>query len=106
MHGGVDQSVPPDCGGVLFGGTLKIKPFQRTPGYRPDHVYVVVWCLGDLGHDFVGRSVRMRVAKAYDSDKPCDCELIQNKIESRGIPFIVQDYLPAAWIMYPASSNQ
>jgi len=83
----VDRSPVCACGGVWFGGTLRIKPLKNISGYTPEYVYAIVECLDQIDKDLVGKTVRMRVMKAHPGDTPCNCEEIQNRIESNGVPF-------------------
>ena len=83
----VERSPVNACGGTWFGGTLKIKPLKNISGYTPEYVYAIVECLDQIDKGLVGKTVRVKVTKAYAGDKPCNCEEIQNRIESDGVPF-------------------
>ena len=83
----VDRSPVTECGDVLSGGTIKVKPLKKISGYAPEYVYVIVFCLDRIDKDLVGKTVRMRVTKAHSDLTVCNCEEIQNKIESDGVPF-------------------
>jgi hypothetical protein len=83
----VQQTLAPECGDVMFGSTLKIRPSQKITGYSPEFVYVVVLCMSEISRDFIGKTVNMHVKKSYAGEHPCECELIQNRIDSQGIPF-------------------
>jgi hypothetical protein len=77
----------PYCGGDAYGGTLKIRLSHKSASYDPEFVYLIVWCLSDMKDDFVGKNVSLKATKAYEDDHPCDCDLIENEIDSGGIPF-------------------
>ena len=83
----VEESLPAQCGTVAWAGTLKLRLLKKVTGYKPEFVYVVVPCLGDMGSTFMDRTVRIRVDKLYIDHKTCYFDLIENKIESEGIPF-------------------
>ncbi len=77
----------PDCGGDAYGGTLKIRPSEKIEGYKPEFVYVIIFCLSGSNEGFLGQTISLDLTKAYEDEHPCHCDLIENEFDSEGIPF-------------------
>jgi hypothetical protein len=83
------------CGTVWWSGTLRIKLLDRVKGYPHKNVFVVVNCLSDSSNErrYLGKVVTMEVSKLYSEYSKIQgpdhfyFELIDNTIDSKGIPF-------------------
>jgi hypothetical protein len=83
------------CGVILWSGTLKIELLDRIEGYPYEYVFVVVNCLEDSQNEakYLNKVVEMDVSKLYPKYrkyrgvKTFYCELINNTINSSGMPF-------------------
>ena len=83
------------CGGVYWSGTIKIKLLQKIANYPFQSVFVVVNCLEDSENEkkYLGKIVRLEVSKLYPKLREYQdldtfyFELIDNTIDSGGVPF-------------------
>lgn len=85
------------CGVVLWSGTIELQLIEKVASYPYKRIYVVVNCLEDSENKkkYLGKVVKLEVSKLYvryhdlrDQDPDTFYfELIDNTIDSRGLPF-------------------
>ena len=83
------------CGGVYWSGTIKIQLLQKIADYPHQNVFVVVNCLEDKQNQkkYLHKVVRLQLSKLYPELRKFHdpdsfyFELIDNTIESGGVPF-------------------
>ena len=90
------------CGGVLWSGTIKLQLLEKIRNYPYKNVYVVVNCLEDSRDEkkYLGKVVKLKLLKLYPKYRHSRgegfyFELIDNTINSGGVPFYCTDAGPA-----------
>jgi hypothetical protein len=82
------------CGTIAWAGTIKLELLEKSRTYPHKNVYVVMLCLQDRQNEkkYLGKVVKLKLLKLYpkyrhSKDDSFYFELIENTINSRGVPF-------------------